>query len=1036
MDWAALAERHVDRVYRAARAEVGDDHAAWDCVQEAFATALLGGEPDHGDPVDWLCGVARNHARHWKRSETRWRRAMEGLAARRLRREPGPVDASALREALARLPLKLRDAVSLRYLAGMTAEDVARAQGISASAAKMRVHRGLARLRAQLGGAALVALLVGQAQAGASGVAAAVARHGHVGAGGLLTGFVMKKIALSGLALALLLAAGLLLYARRGSGGTADRFAWEPSTPVDEAEPRRDVEAELAAGPASSDSRTAYPAKRPVAPLRGVVADEQDKPVAGVTVTVRADFGGIVPDFSIADDRSITLTVRAADDGTFGAELPVGPYRLAARADDGRVASAQWAVTDPPEMEPMRLVLKAPKGPPFSVTVVDSAGQPVPGANVEVVAAVKGIGIMGEGGMPPLRGVTDADGRCGFEERPDAALAFATTEDGRLGWAMAPSLFAFTGAQPTRVQVDIAGALRGRLSGVRADRLQDAIVVAHALYSVDAVYYGTFGRSYEAVVRDGAYSFEHLAAGKYALTLRSPSGARLVLPRFRWGRDEVENSVATATAEVVAGNTAVRDLEVTVGGTLRGRVMADGKPVANALVTAALTPRNPNLEGLFQGVFTWDLRNRETFRPHPEARRQTCTGPDGGYELPGLQPGLHRIEVFAQGLSYDRRMDVDVEDGKTIELRHALEPSGVLQGVTTEFWLGVTPKGERPPRLVVSLDNGLFTLPGLPPGAYELLAYRDPTRPSVFAETEVRAGETTWLDLRNAGPMRLICQVIDDGRPVGDVRVRIWGHPWTRTGADGAVEARAVEPWTGAAVEVHHAELSWHYTVTAAQRDETTWTARIPLGAHRAEVHTLDVAGTPVEAEITLSGRGTEATTGASWQLNAQRRVPPTGELALEGLLEGEYQLTARFPDGTETRSSLAVPRTEPLVVAASRTGTVAITLADASGRPAAGVQAAIVIWRGEGPAPDDVEAFWNGVLDSKAGTTGSDGSVRLEGVPAGTALLGFYQPKGERQWPVRRGDGPFVRYLRVEIAPDNTLALELVTGDPVLRDR
>jgi hypothetical protein len=61
---------------------------------------------------------------------------------------------------------------------------------------------------------------------------------------------------------------------------------------------------------------------------------------------------------------------------------------------------------------------------------------------------------------------------------------------------------------------------------------------------------------------------------------------------------------------------------------------------------------------------------------------------------------------------------------------------------------------------------------------------------------------------------------------------------------------------------------------------------------------------------------------------------------------------------------------------------------------------------------------------------------VRIEGVPAGAALLGVYEPGGERQWPLRRGDEEFARYLRIEVAPEGTLALDLVTGNPMLRDR
>lgn len=1042
MDWAALAERHADRVYRAARAEAADDHAAWDCVQEAFATALKGGEPDRGDPVEWLCGVARNHARHWKRGESRWRGAIERLAARRPRSGPATADAQALREALVALPIKLRDAVSLRYLAGMSAEEVARAQGISASAAKMRVHRGLARLRTLLGGAALVMLLVGQAQAGTYEVAAALARRGHVGAAGLVTGFAMKKIALLGLALALLLAAGLLVYMRRGSGGTTDRSAREALARAAEPEPARPVEAMGNEAQLPPSSLVAYPAKRPLAPLRGVVVDELGEPVSDVAVSVQADFGGILPELAIADDRTVALSLRSAEDGSFGAELPTGPYRLAAKAADGREANARCAVTEPPEVEPMRLVVKAPRGANLSVTVVDRIDRPLEGAEVEVIAGITGTRVTGNREMPLLRGVTDVEGRCAFDVRPYSALVFATAHDGRIGWANATQ--GREGAEATRVQVDVPGALRGRLVGVDADLLRDTTVVAHALGRMaEAVYHAVLSRSEEVAIRDGAYSFERLAAGRYALTLDSPSGARLALPPFRCGRDDLENSVAAAAAEVTAGNTTVRDLEVVIGGTLRGTVTtAEGSPVAGALVSAVYAPRTWNFPDgvVLHGVHVWRLDSPFAgFAEHPEAHRRTRTGPDGRYELAGLQPGLHRVEVFVPGLAYDRRMDVKIKDGETTELRHALKTAGVLQGVTADTALiGVVVNGETLPRVLTSVAaDGLFTLPGLPAGPCEVRAFHsDEARGSrLLAATEVCAGETTWLDLRSAGPVRYVCRVVDARGPVQGARARPVGRAWMRTGPGGEFAWHVAFPFERVFVQVEVGGLVWQYSLAGPVSDQGGWEGDVRLGEHAAVIRTLDPAGKPVASELTLTRSGRDGAMVVGWDGSRARiRVPAAGEAVLKGMHEGWYEVTASYAGGAETRTGFVIPSAEPLVLAAPRTGTVAVSLADAAAKPVAGIRVMVLVWRGEGPAPDDIDAFWNGTVETKWGATGPDGKVAVEGVPAGTALL--FAADGERQWPIRRGNGPFVRYLRVEIPPETTLALDLVIGDPVLRDR
>jgi RNA polymerase sigma-70 factor, ECF subfamily len=56
-------------------------------------------------------------------------------------------DASGLQAALSALPVDLREAVVLRYLQELPFEAVADDLGVSLSAAKMRVYRGLERLR-------------------------------------------------------------------------------------------------------------------------------------------------------------------------------------------------------------------------------------------------------------------------------------------------------------------------------------------------------------------------------------------------------------------------------------------------------------------------------------------------------------------------------------------------------------------------------------------------------------------------------------------------------------------------------------------------------------------------------------------------------------------------------------------------------------------------------------------------------------------------------------------------------------------------
>ena len=225
-DWVALAGTSAQQVYTAARAHAPDDDAAWDAVQEAFLTALEGKGPTRGgDPVGWLCGVARNHARHELRRRGRFEDFLVRLALRRRHRPAGAGprdDRLDLNAAMARLPIRLRDAVALRYVNRMSVEEVAGAQRITVGAAKGRIRRGLAVLRRFLGAGALVLLLTRTGEAAGTSLAL-LARTGRVagraaaaGAAATLGGLGAKKLAVASL-LVLLLVGGAVGYRFRSA---------------------------------------------------------------------------------------------------------------------------------------------------------------------------------------------------------------------------------------------------------------------------------------------------------------------------------------------------------------------------------------------------------------------------------------------------------------------------------------------------------------------------------------------------------------------------------------------------------------------------------------------------------------------------------------------------------------------------------------------------------------------------------------------------------------------------------------------------
>jgi len=109
----------------------------------------------------WIYQISLNHARNFLRKNRALRNgSSEGVEPDCLASPHGKdeeqicsaLDFQKVREALGRLPADYREAVFLRYHEGWSMEDIAKALEISVSGAKMRVHRGLKKIRQMLSG--------------------------------------------------------------------------------------------------------------------------------------------------------------------------------------------------------------------------------------------------------------------------------------------------------------------------------------------------------------------------------------------------------------------------------------------------------------------------------------------------------------------------------------------------------------------------------------------------------------------------------------------------------------------------------------------------------------------------------------------------------------------------------------------------------------------------------------------------------------------------------------------------------------------
>ena len=156
--YCTFVEEHYSTVLAAVSAHVGDAHLAQDVTQEAFLRAGVHWRSlvAHPAPRAWVLRVAYNVA------ASRFRRT---LAARRahtkwfLRSRPVEYDEIAVDEldpnlvaALAALPVRQRQAVILRHVVGMDVGEVCEVLQASDQAVRTLTSRGLATLRARLGG--------------------------------------------------------------------------------------------------------------------------------------------------------------------------------------------------------------------------------------------------------------------------------------------------------------------------------------------------------------------------------------------------------------------------------------------------------------------------------------------------------------------------------------------------------------------------------------------------------------------------------------------------------------------------------------------------------------------------------------------------------------------------------------------------------------------------------------------------------------------------------------------------------------------
>lgn len=161
-----LVTMHQAAAFRVGYVLLRSEADAQDAAQEAFVKAYLAlGRFRAGEPFrPWLLQIVGNEARNRRRALGRRAglvdRAMAAVRGGSQAPAVGSAEAQVLageardevRVALLRLREEERMVVTCRYLLELSETETAAALGIPAGTVKSRLHRGLARLRVELGG--------------------------------------------------------------------------------------------------------------------------------------------------------------------------------------------------------------------------------------------------------------------------------------------------------------------------------------------------------------------------------------------------------------------------------------------------------------------------------------------------------------------------------------------------------------------------------------------------------------------------------------------------------------------------------------------------------------------------------------------------------------------------------------------------------------------------------------------------------------------------------------------------------------------
>lgn len=150
-----LVERYLKDVSGLASRLLGWDSDVEDVVQDVFLAAFLGLKKFRFkcSVKTWLFGITINKCRSHKYRRAVHRRLLlkaQAIKAATEKKRGREEEHEQVRQAVKRLPVKYREVVVLKYLQGLSTEDITEALGISENAFHTRLSRAREKLEKEL----------------------------------------------------------------------------------------------------------------------------------------------------------------------------------------------------------------------------------------------------------------------------------------------------------------------------------------------------------------------------------------------------------------------------------------------------------------------------------------------------------------------------------------------------------------------------------------------------------------------------------------------------------------------------------------------------------------------------------------------------------------------------------------------------------------------------------------------------------------------------------------------------------------------